>query len=279
MAPTRRNTGARPDAAPRSDPKGPGRRRGGSHRKSDPDEGWIWGRHAVLAALANPRREVLSIHVTRNGADDLPDADLKRASLEPPHEIASRLPDGATHQGFAIRVRKLPPEPLCAVADPTHGLLVVLDQITDPQNVGAVFRSAAAFGARAVIMQDRKSPLLFGAVCKAAVGCVETIGHVRVTNIADTLIELSRAGRTSIGLAGEADASLGDLVAGNAGPGLVLVLGAEGDGLRPRVAEHCTALARIPMGAKAESLNVSAAAAIALYEASRFDPRINPGKA
>jgi len=213
-----------------------------------------------------------------DAADDLSDADLKRASLEPPHEIASRLPEGAVHQGFAIRARALAAEPLSAVADPKHGLVVVLDQITDPQNVGAVFRSAAAFGARAVIMQDRKSPPLFGAVCKAAVGCVETIAHVRVTNIADTLIEVSKAGRISIGLAGEAENALADLVAEHAGPGLVLVMGAEGEGLRPRVAEHCTALARIPMGAKAESLNVSAAAAIALYEASRFDPRINPRK-
>lgn len=279
MAPKRRNTGKRPDAARRSASKSPPLATRGPRGGGDPNEAWIWGRHAVLAALANPRRDVLSVHVTRNAADDLSDADLKRASLEPPHEIASRLPDAAVHQGFAIRARALQPEPLSAVADPTHGLLVVLDQITDPQNVGAVFRSAAAFGARAVIMQDRKSPPLFGAVCKAAVGCVETISHMRVTNIADTLIELSKAGRTSIGLAGEAEASLADLVAEHAGPGLVLVMGAEGDGLRPRVAEHCTALARIPMGARAESLNVSAAAAIALYEASRFDPRINQPRA
>lgn len=279
MAPTRRNTGKRPDAARRSGPGKPGGKSRTQRGDADPNEGWIWGRHAVLAALANPRRQVLSIHVTRNAADDLSDAALKRASLEPPHEIASRLPDGAVHQGFAIKARALAAESLSAVANPTHGLLVVLDQITDPQNVGAIFRSAAAFGARAVIMQDRKSPPLFGALCKAAVGCVETVSHVRVTNIADTLIELSKEGRTSIGLAGEAEASLSDLVADHAGPGLVIVMGAEGDGLRPRVAEHCTALARIPMGPKAESLNVSAAAAIALYEASRFDPRINPVKA
>ena len=272
MAPKRRN---RADGSSAARDK-PSRARPKQHRSADASTGWIWGRHAVLAALANPRREVFSIHVTRNAADDLSDADLKRASLEPPHEIASRLPEGAVHQGFAVRAGALDPEPLSAVADPTHGLLVVLDQITDPQNVGAVFRSAAAFGARAVIMQDRKSPPLFGALCKAAVGCVETVAHVRVTNIADTLITLSQAGRASIGLAGEAKAGLADQVAAHAGPGLVLVLGAEGDGLRPRVAEHCTTLARIPMGAKAESLNVSAAAAIALYEAARFDPRINP---
>lgn len=272
MAPHRRNTGDRPSAARRK----PGRKPGREDLSSDPNQGWIWGRHAVLAALANPRRKALSLHLTRNAADEVSDADLKRASLEPPHEIASRLPEGAVHQGFALKASAVQGEPLSAVTEPTHGLLIVLDQITDPQNVGAVFRSAAAFGARAVIMQDRKSPPLFGAVCKAAVGCVETVGHVHVTNIANTLIELGKAGRTCIGLAGEAEASLSDVIAEHAGPGLVLVLGAEGDGLRPRVAEHCTALARIPMGPKAESLNVSAAAAIALYEASRFDPRINP---
>ncbi|MFW6299478.1 MAG: 23S rRNA (guanosine(2251)-2'-O)-methyltransferase RlmB [Oceanicaulis sp.] len=270
MAPSRRNTARKPHAARPAHGRGKPSRKGGSA----PDEGWIWGRHAVLAALANPRREVLSLHVTRNAADDLSDADLKRASLEPPHEIASRLPEGAVHQGFAAKAKALRPESLNAVSEPTHGLLVVLDQITDPQNVGAIFRSAAAFGVRAVIMQDRKSPPIFGALCKTAVGCAETVPFVQVTNIADTLIDFAKAGRFCVGLAGEADTALGDAIGANAGPGLVLVLGAEGEGLRPRVAEHCDVLARIPMGAKAESLNVSAAAAVALYECSRHDPRI-----
>ena len=279
MAPARRNSEKKPSAAGRPDrakPFADRGGRGGDRGRETPGEGWIWGRHAVLAALANPRRQLLSLHVTRNAADELSDADMKRASFEPPHEIASRLPEGAVHQGFAMKARALEPDSLASVTDPTHGLLVVLDQITDPQNVGAVFRSAAAFGARAVIMQDRKSPPVFGAVCKAAVGCAETIAHIRVTNIADTLIELREAGRFAIGLAGEAEAALGPAVAAHAGPGLVLVLGAEGEGLRPRVAEHCDVLARIPMGPKAESLNVAAAAAVALYECSRHDPRINP---
>lgn len=265
MAPTRRNTEKKPAAArfaARREPAG---------------QGWIWGRHAVLAALANPRRTPLSLHVTRNAAAELAEADRASARIESPSEIAARLPDTAVHQGFALQAKALDAEPLNAVTDPTHGLLVVLDQITDPQNVGAVMRSAAAFGARAVIMQDRKSPPIFGALCKAAVGCAEQIGHVRVTNIADTLITLREAGRYAIGLAGEAETSLADAVATHAGPGLVIVLGAEGPGLRPRVAEHCDVLARIPMGPKAESLNVSNAAAIALYEAARHDPRINPG--
>lgn len=271
MAPSRRNTARKPHAARPAHGRGKPSHKGGS----SPDEGWIWGRHAVLAALANPRRTLISLHVTRNAADDLSDADLKRASLEPPHEIASRLPDGAVHQGFAAKMKALKPESLNAVMEPTHGLLVVLDQITDPQNVGAIFRSAAAFGARAVIMQDRKSPPLFGALCKTAVGCAETVPFVHVTNIADTLIDLAKAGRFSVGLAGEAETPLHQAVQTHAGPGLVLVLGAEGEGLRPRVAEHCDVLARIPMGPKAESLNVSAAAAVALYECSRHDPRMS----
>ncbi len=264
MAPSRRNTEKRPGAARRA------------ARPNLAHEGWTWGRHAVLAALANPRRKTLDLQVTRNASADLAEADRKRAHIVLPGEISARLPEGAVHQGFALKASALEPESLNAVAANTHGLLVVLDQITDPQNVGAVFRSAAAFGARAVIMQDRKAPPLFGTVCKASVGCVETVPHVRVTNIADTLQALTQEGRYAIGLAGEADASLAAEVEANAGPGLVLVLGAEGPGLRPRVAEHCSALARIPMGPKAESLNVAAAAAIALYEASRFDPRINP---
>ncbi|PWE16577.1 23S rRNA (guanosine(2251)-2'-O)-methyltransferase RlmB [Marinicauda salina] len=262
MAPERRNTDKSPDAA----------RRSGAH--AAPSEGWIWGRHAVLAALANPRREVRALHVTRNAAADLPAG--AEPEIDHPDRIAGRLPAGAVHQGFAARVGALAPEPLQAVADPTHGALVVLDQITDPHNVGAIFRSAAAFGARAILMQDRKSPPLFGAVCKAAVGATEIVGHVRVTNIADTLASLREAGRVAIGLAGDAEASLESLVEAHAGPGLVIALGAEDKGLRPRVADHCDALARIPMSPRMESLNVSNAAAIALYEASRRDPRINP---
>jgi len=264
MAFKRRNTDKKPSAARNA------------ARRENPNQGWIWGRHAVLAALANPKRKHISLHVTRNAMAELDDTFAKLAEDEAPAQITARLPEGAVHQGFALKTSAPDPESLNAVLDPTHGLLVVLDQITDPHNVGAILRSCAAFGARAVIMQDRKSPPFFGALCKTAVGTAETIPHVRVTNIADTLIELQKAGRPVIGLAGEAETGLAQELAHHAGPGLVIVLGAEGPGLRPRVAEHCTTLARIPMGPKAESLNVSNAAAIALYEASRFDPRINP---
>lgn len=284
MAPDQRNTSKPAFAHARSQGRGQGRKP--VRQRGDalpPGEGWIWGRHAVLAALANPRRVLLSLHVTRNSAKDLDDAMQARIApqIEEPAEISARLPDTAVHQGFALKAKALDAEPVQAVLDPTHGLLVVLDQITDPHNVGAIFRSAAAFGARAIIMQDRKSPPLFGTVCKSAVGCAEKVGHVEVTNIADTLKTFREEGRFVIGLAGEAEMTLAAAVQAGADTmgrttGLVIVLGSEDKGLRPRVADHCDVLARIPMGPKAESLNVSNAAAVALYEASRHDPRINP---
>ncbi|WP_421792077.1 23S rRNA (guanosine(2251)-2'-O)-methyltransferase RlmB [Hyphobacterium sp.] len=229
------------------------------------EEGWIWGRHAVLAALTNPRREVKRVLLTLNAQREVPQGTLFEDSK--PDVITAALPEGAVHQGFAARVSAPKAESLNAVKDPTHGVLVVLDQVTDPQNVGAVFRSAAAFGARAIIMQDRKSPPLFGATAKASVGAVETVPHIRVTNIADTLIELKKAGRSVIGLAGEADTSLPQAIAEHSGPGLVIVMGAEDKGLRPRVAENCDVLVSIPTTGKVESLNISNAAAITLYAA------------
>ena len=252
----------------------PGRPAGKGSDKG-PDEGWIWGRHAVLAALENPRREPLALHVTRNAARDLPDGVDHMVSE--PKAIDRLLPDGAVHQGFALKTRALKGETLNAVADPTHGLVLVLDQITDPHNVGAIFRSAAALGARAIVMQDRKSPPLFGTVCKSAVGAVERLSHIRVTNISEALIHMRDKGRFVIGLAGESETTLADALAGpdgqGHGAGAVLVLGSEDKGLRPRVAENCDLLARIEMTGAVESLNVSNAAAIALYEAQKRRPR------
>jgi 23S rRNA (guanosine2251-2'-O)-methyltransferase len=258
----RRNTPGRADYTRRSRPSGTG------------ESGWIWGRHAVLAALANPRRRILELKVTRNAARDLPDGTDPRVCE--PREIDGDLPEGAVHQGFAARAAALEAEPVNAVTDPTHGVLLVLDQITDPHNVGAILRSAAAFGVRAVVMQDRKSPPLFGTVCKSAVGAAERVPHVRVTNIADTLTAFREAGRTVLGLAGEGDTALADALAGpdgkGLGPGVVLVMGSEEKGLRPRVAGACDWLVRIPMTGAVESLNVSNAAAIALYEAAKWRP-------
>ncbi|WP_300542303.1 23S rRNA (guanosine(2251)-2'-O)-methyltransferase RlmB [Maricaulis sp.] len=258
----RRNSPKRPDYSRRSRPSGAG------------ETGWIWGRHAVLAALSNPRREILRIRVTRNAARDLPDGSA--AEIVEPQAIDHDLPAGAVHQGFAVQVRALAPEPVSAVTDPTHGALLVLDQITDPHNVGAILRSAAAFGVRAAVMQDRKAPPLFGTVCKSAVGAAERVAHVRVVNIANTLADFRKAGRFVLGLAGEAEVGIAQALAGpdgqGLGPGVVLVMGSEDKGLRPRVAEACDRLVRIPMTGAVESLNVSNAAAIALYEAAKWRP-------
>ncbi|MEE2527210.1 RNA methyltransferase [Hyphobacterium sp. HN65] len=233
-------------------------------------EGWIWGRHAVLAALANPRREKRRLLLTLNAQREVPEGTAFEDAK--PDAISATLPEGAVHQGFALRATAPAPETVRAVADPTHGILVVLDQVTDPQNVGAVFRSAAAFGARAIILQDRKAPPLFGATAKASVGATETVRHVRVTNIADTLIELKKAGRFVIGLAGDGELALPEAIQKHGGAGLVIVMGAEDKGLRPRVAENCDALVSIPTTGAIESLNISNAAAIALYAAYAARP-------
>lgn len=227
---------------------------------------WIWGTHASLAALANPARRIERVVATRNGALRLPEH--IDAHILGPDAIDGMLPPGAVHQGLAVRASPLEPlelEAACAPAD-TRSVLI-LDGVTDPQNVGAAFRSAAAFGARAVILQDRKSPPLTGVLAKAAAGAIELVPHVRVTNIARAIEALRGMGYLTLGLEGETDLAIADALK-DPRPA-ALVLGAEGKGLREGVAEACEKCVRIPIAATMESLNVSVAAAIALYEAQR----------
>jgi 23S rRNA (guanosine2251-2'-O)-methyltransferase len=231
---------------------------------------WLWGTHAVKAAMENARREIHEILVTRNAAREIPDS--RKIRMVEPHEIDDALPRGAVHQGLAARVAPLEPVPLAELLSPAEGLLVLLDSVTDPQNVGAVLRSAAAFGARGIILQDRKAPPFSGGCAKAAVGAAERVPHARVVNLSRTLEEAREAGWRSIGLAGEAEATLEQaldegLLAG--GSGVILALGSEDKGLRPSVRDACDALARIPISEAIESLNVSNAAALALYVARR----------
>ena len=231
---------------------------------------WIWGRHAVDAAVANPRRTGLRRLLSAPGkADHLEAAfgarGLRIERLEG-HEIGRMLPAGAVHQGMALLADPLEPVALDDLAEPAHGVLVLLDQVADPQNVGAILRSAAAFGARGVILQERRAPPLTGALAKAAAGAVDRVPCARVVNLSRALEALADKGWRAVGLAGEADTALDQAFDG--GP-VVLVLGSEGEGLRRLVSEHCDMLAAIPMPGGFESLNVSTAAAIALYEASR----------
>ncbi|HVV32810.1 MAG TPA: 23S rRNA (guanosine(2251)-2'-O)-methyltransferase RlmB [Vitreimonas sp.] len=227
---------------------------------------WIWGVHASLAALANPARKIERVVATRNAALKLPAG--VEAHILGPDAIDGMLPPGAVHQGLAVRAAPIEPldlEAACAPAD-TRSVLI-LDGVTDPQNVGAAFRSAAAFGARAVILQDRKSPPLTGVLAKAAAGAIELVPHVRVTNIARTIEALRGMGYLTLGLEGETDLAIADALKDQRPA--ALVLGAEGKGLREGVAEACEKRVRIPIASTMESLNVSVAAAIALYEAQK----------
>ena len=275
--PPSRSRGMRSHGAVQA-PRKPGERRAGSGKgpgKGKNSDGWIWGRHAVTAALANPRRTLHELWLTEAAARKL-GGRLGGAPLPLPHretdprELDNILPGGTVHQGFALRAAPLEWPPLDALARDTD-LVLVLDQVTDPHNVGAMLRLASAFGAGVLVMQSRHAPPLVGAAAKVAAGCLETVPTALVTNIANTLDALKSLGFQVTGLAGDTPLTLSQALR----PGkIALVLGAEGPGLRPRVAKTCDQLARIPMqspgtSGTAESLNVATAAAIALYEARR----------
>jgi 23S rRNA (guanosine2251-2'-O)-methyltransferase len=242
------------------------------HRPISGDN-WIWGVHAVKAAISNPRRSLHRILITDRHVED---EDISPSRLKA-EVVNSRVLDdafGASHQGMAVQAAPLEwPSVNQMMADaPDDALLLVLDQITDPHNVGAMFRLASAFGVSAIVMQTRHAPPLSGATAKVAVGCLETVPVCLVTNIANTLGDFQKANWLVTGLAGETDLDLSRAVSG--GGRQVIVMGAEGPGLRPRVRDYCDQLARIPMRSdsvigEAESLNVATAAAIALYEVRR----------
>jgi 23S rRNA (guanosine2251-2'-O)-methyltransferase len=232
-------------------------------------EDWLWGWHAVEAALGNPRRgPPQRLLATAERARQIEAAFGRLPALEIADNgrIAQALPQGAVHQGVALRIEPLESADLDDFAPAPGAVVLMLDQLTDPQNVGAILRSAAAFGVVGVVMQDRNAPRFTGALAKAAAGAVERVPVARVVNLSRALEQLADAGWRAVGLSGHAER---DLHAAVDGSPLVLVLGSEGEGLRRLVAEHCDELARIPMPGGFESLNVSAAAAIALYEATR----------
>jgi 23S rRNA (guanosine2251-2'-O)-methyltransferase len=230
---------------------------------------WIWGWHAVIAAMENPRRgPARKLLATPEQARRLETRFGRKAQVELADNaaIARNLPAGAVHQGVALLAAPLDEVGLDDFAAAPGAVLLMLDQVTDPQNVGAILRSAAAFGAKGLILQDRHAPRLSGALAKAAAGAVDVLPVARVVNLSRALETLETMGWRAVGLDGSAQRTLDEALDG--GP-VVLVLGSEGEGIRPLVAEHCDEMARIPMPGGFESLNVSAAAAVALYEASR----------
>jgi len=240
-----------------------------SRRPEPVADDWIWGWHAVEAALGNPLRgpaELILATPERIRQIDAKFGGLPTMQQADNQQIAQRLPQGAVHQGVAVKGAALEPADLHDF-EPTRGaVLLMLDQVTDPQNVGAMLRSAAAFGAAGMVLQERHAPRFTGALAKAAAGAVDRVPVARVVNLSRALDELTTAGWRAVGLAGEAERTLSEVLDGTP---TVLVMGSEGEGLRRLVAEHCDELAKIPMPGSFESLNVSAAAAVALYEASR----------
>ena len=237
---------------------------------------WLFGLHAVRDALANPARQKLRLVLTRNARERLGDT----AGIEP--EIvdarsfgkAVPLAEESVHQGAALEVRPLAwggLSDVCLRAAPgeTRPLVVALDRVTDPHNVGAILRSAEVFGARAVIAPARHSAPETGALAKTASGALERQPYLRVPNLGDALVALGEMGFVRIGLDGTGTETLPEALATLRGRALCLVLGAEGPGMRDRTLATCDRVVRIPFAADFGSLNVSNAAAVALYAAGQ----------
>jgi 23S rRNA (guanosine2251-2'-O)-methyltransferase len=230
---------------------------------------WLYGHHAVAAALANPARRLRRLLLTEEG-----EAAIGKL-LPPPWAVSPERVDrgrldhllgrDVVHQGAALPADPLAPPSLQAVLEKS-GVIIVLDQVTDPRNVGAIMRSAAAFGASAVITQDRNAPEETGGLAKAASGALEKMPLLRAVNIARTIIALKAANVWCIGLDASGKALSGPSFADRR---IALVLGAEGEGLRRLTRETCDEIAGLAIKGAVESLNVSAAATVALYELSR----------
>ena len=230
----------------------------------------FWGKHAVTAALDNPERKVLRAWATREVAGFMQFPKDVQVTLAEAPDLGRLVPHDAPHQGVVIEVEPLEDawlDDLLAEA-PERAVLLVLDQVTDPHNVGAILRSAEVFGARAVIATARHAAPETGALAKTASGALERQPYLRVTNLADALTELKAMGYTVLGLDGTGQVTLPQALEGLKGRALCLVLGAEGPGLREKTLETCDQVVRIPFAADFGSLNVSNAAAVAVYAAS-----------
>lgn len=250
----------RKERAPRGD---------ASHAPIRPSQPLLYGMHAVVEALANPRRKLGRLFITENAL-----ARLKESAGEPRRppflvrgdELDRLLPQGAVHQGIAVEAEPLPALDIDDLPD--NGLVLVLDQITDPHNVGAIIRTASAFAADGIIITERHSPEMAGVLAKTASGGLEHVPLIVVSNLSQALMKLGDRGYWRVGLDSDAPAPIGDLAGTRP---LALVLGAEGKGLRRLTRERCDTMARLAMPGAIKSLNVSNACAIALYAVTRAD--------
>ena len=268
---------AGPDAAkprasrPHTDKPRSNRARPDRHRSPVPAGlDLVYGLHAGEAALANPARTIRAVWASRDIAQRLADRQPRAIEIADADALAARVPPGAVHQGLVVLAEPLAEPDISDVAAMTR--VAVLDQVTDPHNLGAILRSAAAFGIEAVVTTERHAPTVTGLVAKTASGALERVPLIRATNLARAIETLRGHGFFCVGLAGESEVELADAIAD--APRLALVLGAEGPGLRRLTRERCDMLARIAMPGGMASLNVSNAAAIAFYLVSRGGPQL-----
>ncbi|MBR7158377.1 MAG: 23S rRNA (guanosine(2251)-2'-O)-methyltransferase RlmB [Alphaproteobacteria bacterium] len=241
-----------------------------NHHQNKGGELFLYGKHAVEAALNNPERTKIRLLLTKDFDDSIKipsGLEFLRLSKE---ELEKILPSGAVHQGIALSVKPLEElaiEDICRLGDSkSKSIIVALDQVTDPHNIGAILRSAAAFGADALIIPDKNAPQEGGALAKAACGALEIVPLIRTTNLVRALESLKRHGYWAIGMDGSAEQTLSSLSLPDK---CIIILGSEGEGMRRLTIENCDFLTKLPISPRMESLNVSNAAAVALYEASR----------
>jgi 23S rRNA (guanosine2251-2'-O)-methyltransferase len=234
----------------------------------------IYGKHPVIAALGNPRRNCKTLYTSKIIWQELqqifPDLKIELHLLEP-HEIEMMLPIGTNHQNIILEALPLKSLYLEDIIEedsskPTS-CLIILDQVTDPHNIGAIIRSAAAFSASAVILPDNNSPKENNTIVKCAAGACETVPMIHVTNLASCIKLLKKEGYWIIGLDGHTDTELKSSIFSEK---IVIVMGSEDTGMRKLTRDNCDYLVKIPMSSKLESLNVSNAAAITLYEFAKY---------
>lgn len=231
----------------------------------------IYGRHAVMAALKNPKRECVKVICTPENVQEVktwaPDISIVSADRK---DISRLVPADAVHQGLLLYARPLQTwtlEDLCQAADDkTNCRVLILDQVTDPQNIGAIIRSSAAFGVLAVVVQDKNAPFESGAMAKAAAGTMELVPMVRVTNLSRAVETLKKNGFWVVGMDGYAQDTVDRL---DKNGKIAVIMGSEGAGMRRLVEESCDVTVRLPIAENVESLNVSTAAAIVLYELAK----------
>ena len=224
---------------------------------------WFYGRHAVVAAIKNPNREIKRILATKSGREILEKEVGKKLDVQivDAQQVMQYTPEGMPNQGIVAQVGALKQKALCDIENAR--LIMILDHVTDPHNIGAILRSCGAFGADGVVVHEHHCPDETGTMAKSASGALEIVPLIKVGNLSKTIDELKGDGFWIVGMDGKSDMNLKDVPVYEK---IAIVMGAEGKGLRRLTAEQCDVLAKLPIKRTVESLNVSNAAAIALYE-------------